>query len=71
MEIDDAIQAVVSILKGDPIPDRAEPVPDVEVAGRLNPRKDPVHRGKVAHSYHHSQDEFFLGLTAFGLACIR
>ena len=44
VEIDDAIDAVVVLLERDEIPYRAQIVPQVQIAGGLNARKNAPHR---------------------------
>ncbi len=39
VEIDDAVDAVVVVLKGDEFPDRAQIIAEMQVAGRLNAGK--------------------------------
>ena len=43
MQVHDAIDAIVALLQSDPILHRPEPVADVQLAGRLNPREYAWH----------------------------
>src|SRR6516225_10454498 len=43
VQVDDAENAVVVVLQGDPVADGAEIVAEMQVAGRLNAGKDAVH----------------------------
>ena len=44
VEVDDAVERVVPVLEGHPVPERPEVVPQGEAAGRLDTGEDPVHR---------------------------
>ena len=43
MEVDHAVEGVVAVLEGNPVPEGPEVVPQREVAGRRNAGEDPVH----------------------------
>jgi hypothetical protein len=45
--IDDAKDAVVAVLKLDPILHRSQVVADVQLTGRLNSAENPRHHGKL------------------------
>src|SRR3989442_16006639 len=45
VQVDDAVERVVLVLVGDPVAYRAQVVAEVDVAGRLDARKDPRHGG--------------------------
>ena len=48
VQIDDAEDAVEIALEAHPVADRAEIIAEMQVAGRLDAGKDPIHRGLIA-----------------------
>ena len=43
VQVDHAVEGVVAVLEGDPVPEGPQVVPEREVAGRRDSREDPFH----------------------------
>jgi hypothetical protein len=42
VEVDDAVEGLVIVLESDPVPDRAEVIPEVTRPGGLDPAEDAL-----------------------------
>ena len=47
--VGDEVAAVVGVLQRDPVPERADQVPKMQLAGRAHPRDDPASRRHTIH----------------------
>ncbi len=43
MEVDDAVKSLIDVLVRDPVAERPEIIPEMDVPGGLHARKDPAH----------------------------
>ena len=66
VQVHDADQRLVAALQVDPVLHRAEPVADVQLAGRLNSREYAWHDGQLTLPQVGTQDRVRLRLTASG-----